>query len=65
MKIEIPEVASEMKGSFTPDELVDGTEVSVNRAQEKPDYWLAIGTVEPGTMTEYGHVAYRIVPEPT
>jgi O6-methylguanine-DNA--protein-cysteine methyltransferase len=59
------EVASEMMGSFTPDELADGAEVSVDRAQQKIDYWLAIGTVEAGTMTEYGHVAYRIVPEPT
>ncbi len=59
------EVASEMMGSFTVDGLADGAEVSVDRAQQKIDYWLAIGTVEAGTTTEHGHVAYRIVPEPT
>jgi len=54
-----------MMGSFTPDELADGAEVSVDRAQQKIDYWLAIGTVEAGTTTEYGHVAYRVVPKST
>jgi hypothetical protein len=51
-------------GSFTVDGLADGAEVSVDRAQQKIDYWLAIGTVEAGTTTEYGHIGYRIVPEP-
>jgi hypothetical protein len=41
-------------GSFTVDGLADGAEVSVDRAQQKIDYWLAIGTVEAGTTTEYG-----------
>ncbi len=59
------EVASEMMGSFTADELADGANVSLDRTQEKITYWLAIGTVEAGTTTEYGHVAYRLVPEPT
>jgi hypothetical protein len=59
------EVASEMMGSFAPDELANGAEISVNRAQQKTDYWLAIGTVEAGTTTEHGHVAYRVVPEST
>ena len=59
------EVASEMMGSFTVDGLADGANVSLDKAQEKISYWLAIETVEAGTTTEYGHVAYRIVPEPT
>jgi hypothetical protein len=61
---EKPEVACETMGSFTVDGLADGAEVSVDRAQQKIDYWLAIGTVEAGTTTEYGHIGYRIVPEP-
>jgi O6-methylguanine-DNA--protein-cysteine methyltransferase len=59
------EVASEMMGSFTADELADGANVSLDRTQEKITYWLAIGTVEAGTTTEHGHVAYRVVPEST
>ncbi len=59
------EVASEMMGSFTPDELADGAEVSVDRAQQKISYWLAIETVEAGTTTEHGHVVYGIVSEST
>ncbi len=59
------EVASEMMGSFTPDELADGAEVSVDRAQQKISYWLAIETVEAGTTTEHGHVVYGTVSEST
>jgi hypothetical protein len=54
-----------MMGSFTADELADGANVSLDRTQEKITYWLAIGTVEAGTATEHGHIAYRVVPEST
>ena len=59
------EVASEMMRSFITDELADGANVSLDRTQEKITCWLAIGTVEAGTTTEHGHVAYRVVPEST
>ena len=59
------EVASEMMGSFTADELADGANVSLDKAQEKITYWLAIETVEAGTTTEHGHVVYGIASEST
>jgi len=59
------EVASEMMGSFTIDGLADGANVSLDRTQKKITYWLDIGTVEAGTATEHGHIAYRVVPEST
>lgn len=59
------EVASEMMGSFTADELADGADVSLDRAQKKISYWLAIETVEAGTTTEHGHVVYGVVPQST
>jgi hypothetical protein len=59
------EVASEMMGSFTHKELAEGAEVSSDKAQDKIDYWLAIGTVEVGTPTENGQVVYGVVPEST
>ena len=59
------EVAREMMGSFTAEELAGGADVSSEKTHDKINYWLAIGTVEAGTTTEYGHVAYRLAPEPT
>ena len=54
-----------MMGSFTIDGLTDGANVSLDRTQKKITYWLDIGTVEAGTATEHGHIAYRVVPEST